>query len=459
MLDIVVLGATGFTGRLISRYLASHPQRGRFSWAVAARSKSKLDQLAEGLSLPSNVARLQFNVNDENNVDEVVKSARVVINTIGPFALYGTPVVRACVKHAVHYVDMDGEAAWIYDIIEEFDDAARKKGTIIVPCCAMDSIPSDLTVYLSNKTLKAALEEAGHNDFTGKGSSIKESLTGYQPGKTPLSGGTLHTVLAAFDGDRAKVMKTSQPYSLSPVTGVSIPIFQALYKLCIPGEKPLVGGFFMMRGINTAIVQRSFGLLEVQAEEEETKQESLAPQAATLARKQRYGPLFKYDEFLVTPSTIKALLSSYGLLFVMVLVAYVRPFRQLARKFVLQPGDGPTEEEMINGYLIGTNLTTSATNPPIQVKSTIKIDGSPGYLRGANMISECALSLLLPPVSANSSETTATYKAIPNLPSLARRGGVLTASTAFGDTLIQRLVDSGSFEFYSSVVGEKQRAV
>ena len=119
MPDIVVLGATGFTGRLISRYLASHPQRGRFTWAIAARSKTKLDNLAKELSLPLDVENFQCDVNDEIDVQRVVKTARVVINTVGPYYSYGTSVVRACVRNAVHYVDLSGETPWERDIIFE----------------------------------------------------------------------------------------------------------------------------------------------------------------------------------------------------------------------------------------------------------------------------------------------------------------------------------------------------
>ncbi|KAM6497886.1 Saccharopine dehydrogenase domain containing protein [Amanita muscaria] len=454
MPDIILLGATGFNGRLIARYLASHPQRGRFSWAVAARSKNKLDQLVEGLSLPSDVGVLEFNADDKNNVEEVVKSARVIINAVGPFALHGTPVVRACVRNAVNYVDLTGEVAWVHDIIKEFDYAAVQKGAIIVPCCGMDSVPSDLTAYLANKTLKAALEQAGHIDFTGKGSSIAESLTAYQRASR-LSGGTIHTALSLFDGDMEKFIHSSRPYALSPVPGIPTPMFQTWYNLRIPGEKPLTGGYFVMRGINAAIVQRTFGLLEARAEVDELKQGALASHVMTPTRKQRYGPMFKYDEFLVTNSTWQALVLSYGLALGALLLAYVKPIRMLARKLVPSPGEGPSDEEMEKGYLIGTNLTTSATNPPIHVKTSIIIRGSPGNLRTATMISESALSLLLPPVSANSEETTATYSARSHLSPMGQRGGVLTPVTAFGDILMQRLIDSGSFEFSSHVVGKE----
>jgi short subunit dehydrogenase-like uncharacterized protein len=117
MPDILLLGATGFTGRLVARYLAAHPQRGRFTWAVVARSRTKLEALAKELKLSREVALVILDVTNEEDVQRIIKTARVVINTVGPFHRYGTPVVRACVRNAVHYVDTTGETPWIRDII------------------------------------------------------------------------------------------------------------------------------------------------------------------------------------------------------------------------------------------------------------------------------------------------------------------------------------------------------
>jgi len=126
MPDIILLGATGFTGRLIARYLVTHPQRGRFTWAIAARSRSKLKALDEELALSPDVELVELDVTNETDVERVVKTARVVINTVGPFHRYGTPVIRACVRNAVHYVDITGETPWIRDIIFAYVDHVYK---------------------------------------------------------------------------------------------------------------------------------------------------------------------------------------------------------------------------------------------------------------------------------------------------------------------------------------------
>jgi short subunit dehydrogenase-like uncharacterized protein len=308
------------------------------------------------------------------------------------------------VQNAVHYVDLSGETPWERDIIFEFDYAATKTGAIIVPGCGFDSVPSDLSAYLANKTIMAALEEAGHQDFTGNGSSIKDSISAFQV-KSGISGGTLNSFFTMLEEvDRAKIRYSALPYALSPVVGASIPRFQGSYELTIPGEKTFVGGYWLMRGANTAIVQRTFGLLETQALEEEIMRPPRSTSVVTQARKQRYGPKFKYDEFMVMPSALQALLFSYVFAFGMMLVAYVAPIRRLLRKYLPQPGEGPSDEEMKNGHFTATNLTTSATNPPIQAKTVIKLKGDPGYLLTSIMISESALTLLLPPVSSDSKD-------------------------------------------------------
>ncbi|KAF8718970.1 hypothetical protein AX14_011616 [Amanita brunnescens Koide BX004] len=451
MPDILLLGATGFTGRLVARYLAAHPQRGRFTWAVVARSRTKLEALAKELKLSREVALVILDVTNEEDVQRIIKTARVVINTVGPFHRYGTPVVRACVRNAVHYVDTTGETPWIRDIIMRLDYFATKTGAIIVPSCGMDSIPSDLFAYLSNKTLKSALNEDGQDYDT-------TSTTAYRINSS-ISGGTFATAISTIEEiDENKWIYFRRSHSLSPATGLSIPLFQPFYRLTIPGEEPLIGGYFMMRGVNTAIVQRTQGLFEVQSLREKMGQASKNENAAITVQKQRYGSLFRYDEFFVTSSVWKALVMSFSFALAMLLLRFLPPVRWLAKMYLPQPGEGPSDEQMKNGYLIGTNLTTSASHPPVQVKTVIKIKGDPGYQGSAIMVSECALALLLPLVSSDSTETTATYSAISTFPPLAQKGGVLTPVTAFGDLLVQRLQDTGVFEFSSSVLGEKQKA-
>ncbi|KAG6899461.1 hypothetical protein C0993_010140 [Termitomyces sp. T159_Od127] len=374
--DIVVFGATGFTGRLITRYLASHPQfnQGLFSFAIAARSQSKLHALVQEFKIPSSIDTIQVDVTDYRSVEVAVRSARVVINTVGPYWRWGTPVVKACANNGVHYVDLTGESVWIKDIINQFDYLATKTGAIIVPSCGYDSVPSDISAYLSNKTLKA------YGDY-----DVATSVSG-QKVQGGVSGGTLNTIFTILgDIPRDKLRESAKDYSLSPVMGGVSPMFKFLYKQLIPGDTPVFGSFFLMAPGNKKLVQRTFGLLELRTIM--ATQSGSSTEAAQLAKRERYGP-------------------------------------------------------------------SSTSTPPVHVKTVFKGDRDPGYALTAIMIAESALSLLLPPISKPAPPSKAS--SLPEgLPDLAKKGGILTPMTAFGDVLITRLVDTGRFAYETRVVGQE----
>ncbi|KAF9445482.1 hypothetical protein P691DRAFT_777529 [Macrolepiota fuliginosa MF-IS2] len=427
--DLLILGATGYTGRLITRYLSVHPQRKSFTFAVGARSSAKLQVLLEEFNLQSSIRTVQVDVTKPADIERAVKSTRVVINTVGPYWRWGTPVVEACAKHGVHYVDLTGEGVWIRHIILQYDFVANKTGAIIVPSCGYDSIPSDVTAYLANKTLKSLPTPLNVGTCT--------TVHGVKGG---ISGGTISSAITMIEDVPKKDARESAPaYSLSPIKGPPVPRVPLYYRLPVPGARPLIGAFFFMKPTNQALVQRTFGLLEYEARISNSKETQLS----------RYGPDFVYDEFLTMSSVFGAV--SFTLLFgtVFFLFAFVTPFRWLAKKFLPQPGAGPSDEDMQHGYMTATNITKSTSEPPVYVKTVMKGKGDPGYLLTAIMISESALSLIFPPGSNINSPEAARAA----LPHLARRGGgILTPMTAFGDVLIRRLEGSGRFEFSSSVI-------
>ncbi|KAG5349342.1 hypothetical protein C0989_004483 [Termitomyces sp. Mn162] len=348
--DIVVFGATGFTGRLITRYLVSHPQftQGSFSFAIAARSQSKLHALVQELKLPSSINIVQVDVTDFKSVEAAVQRARVVINTIGPYWRWGTPVVKACARNGVHYVDLTGESVWIKDIVNEyvhlpenrsqypllsdrFDYLATKTGAIIVPSCGYDSVPSDVSAYLSNKTLKA------HGDY-----DVATSISG-QIVRGGISGGTLNTIFTILeDVPQDKLRESARDYSLSP--GEVFPAFRLLYEQVIPGETSVPGSFFLMAPGNTKLVQRTFGLLELQTIT--ATQSGSSAEATKIARRERYGSSFAYEEFLIMSSRFSAIAFSTMFMTGFLLLARLSPLRWLLKKFVPAPGSGPSEESV-----------------------------------------------------------------------------------------------------------------
>ncbi|KAF8190797.1 Saccharopine dehydrogenase-domain-containing protein [Pholiota molesta] len=432
--DILVLGATGYTGQLVTRYLSAHPQRSQFTLALGARSPQKLKKLVQQLNLPASVKAVQVDVTKEDEIEAAVKQTRVVINTVGPYWLWGTPVVRSCVRNGVHYVDLTGEPAFVYKIVHELDYYATKTGAIIVPACGFDSIPSDVSAYLANKTLKS-LGASSTGEYLNPGTS--RSAHEFRGG---ISGGTIASLMTYLDKTPKRIMKEAgRPYSTSPIIGVR-PAFRFLYDLPVPNAKTLNGAIFFMAQSNRAIVQRTFGLFELQKQEKKDKE------SAVLS----YGPQFVYDEFMVTPGPVSAMLFTVAL-FVGFGMLLFKPIRNLVHKFLPQSGEGPTDEYMQKGFFKVTNITTAASSPSVKVKTVIKGNGDPGYLLTALMISESALCFLLPPASA-SKTAVAQKDNIHALPALARQGGVLTAMTAFGDELIHRLEETGKFEFSSSVV-------
>ncbi|KAJ6631388.1 Saccharopine dehydrogenase-domain-containing protein [Mycena sp. CBHHK59/15] len=413
--DVLVLGATGFTGRLITQYLCTHRERASFTLTLAARNKARLDALVADCELGSGVTLLVVDVTRAEQVEDAVRSARVVLNTVGPFWTWGTPVVKACVKYGVHCtssqhrapfpdsladVDLTGETEWIKRIIIMCDYPATKTGAIIVPSCGFDSVPADITTYLASQTLHA---------ISGTPLDIDTSVTAYAF-RGGFSGGTVATAITQIEQMPAdKRAEAAADYSLSPVLGRPSPRPPLIYRLVLPDtRRTLVGAFFFMRPSNRAVVQRTV----------------------------RYGPAFTYDEFMVTGGAVSALVVTFGLV-VSFGCMMISPLRWLLKKVLPQPGEGPSESVRKNGFMKVTNLTTSA-HPPIQVKTTMQGAGDPGYSLTSVIISEAALALALTPPEA--------------LPPLARRGGVLTPATALGDVLVARLKASGRVEFESTVV-------
>ena len=153
MCDVVIWGATGYTGRLISRYFASSVLRRfpRLSWAVAGRSPEKLHELQQELTqaYPDVAPPLALAVNTaaQPELDAIAASARVVIAAAGPFSDTGDGMVQACFQHCCAYVDITGETPWVRSLCDRYHAAAEQRSSLIVPMCGFDSVPSDLTTH------------------------------------------------------------------------------------------------------------------------------------------------------------------------------------------------------------------------------------------------------------------------------------------------------------------------
>ncbi|KAF9222364.1 NAD(P)-binding protein [Gyrodon lividus] len=435
MIDILLVGATGYTGRLITRYLATHPQRPAFTFALAARSDSKLKALVHEYSKSlADIPIFVVDVTNNDEVDRAVQRVRVVINTVGPYWRWGKPVVQACVRHGRHYVDLTGEVPWVKDVIFEFDYVATNSGSVIVPCAGLDSVPSDILAYLGNKTLKA---------FAGPSATVDMSTSAWKLRGTGISGGTFSSILTSLEeipDDKTKAARAD--FALSPIQGTPSPRPRAFYSLPI-SNPPVQGALYLMAIGNLQVVQRSWGLFELAKRNSRlvfgpaTSQPGGGHEDTS---ELSYGSQFKYEEFLALPTRLHSLLVVVFLATAGLVMKLLPPARWLARRLMPQPGEGPTDEQLEAGALSITNITTSMPNAQgrtVNVRTIFRGKGEPGYLLASIMIAECALSLVL---DADS------------LPEFSKRGGVLTPMTAFGDVLIERLKACGRISIESEVI-------
>ncbi|CAE7233000.1 unnamed protein product [Rhizoctonia solani] len=405
--DILIIGATGYTGQLVIDYLANHARAPSLRIALGGRTISKVQALAQKYQ---NVASVHVDVDDEPSVESAVAKTRVVINIAGPYYTRGSVVVRACARNGVHYVDLTGEAPWVAQIIDRYDYLAHTTKACIVPCSGYDSIPSDITAYLGLRTLEKQL---GARQPTHVTSTTAHKLKG------GISGGTAASLFEAFEVVPREERFKGSGWGLSPISPP--PGFSALPGILysLPRLKPTVyGGFFFMNGINTAVVRRSWGL------------------------RKRYTPIsnrptFVYDEFQAIGGPVQGILLSLTVLFTAVGLALFPPFRWFLKRVMPSSGQGPAPDELDKGRFGTVNVTEGGG---VVVKTTVDGDGDPGYRLTSIMIVESALLLLDP---ANLSEE-------------AKHGGILTPSVAYGDALVGALERTGRFKFSTEVLEDQK---
>lgn len=387
--DIVLYGATGFTGRQCARHFAAHAPAD-LRWAIAGRSRGKLDALAAECS-PHGV--IVADSTDPASVDAMVRQARVVCTTAGPFARYGTPVVEACVAHGVDYVDITGETPWVADLIAQFHEAAALGGTRIVPFCGFDSVPSDIgTLYVVEH-----LRETRGVDT--------QLVSGTFVGKGGFNGGTLDSALAMAESGNARRLGNTQ--LLNPPgqrDEAERKRSRDLRSVIYDDDRAVWLTPFLMAQVNTRVVRRSNALLEEYDDA------------------QSYGPEFTYQEAMETKNKLQAYAVGAGLAAAEKLLS-----KSWGRRFLKRvgpdPGEGPSEEVMDGGFtrirLVGTGADGHKVLAKIQSK------GDPGNRVTVKILCESALML-------------ATTKRS-DLPGGVARGGILTPATALGLGLLDRL--------------------
>jgi short subunit dehydrogenase-like uncharacterized protein len=396
--DVVLYGASGFTGKQAVQYFAQHVPHDALRWAIAGRNREKLEAVKVQLgAAAAGVDVLVADSRDQDAVATLAAHTRVLLNTAGPFALYGDAVVAACVRFQTHYVDISGETPWIRSLIERYHAQAAAEGTRIMPCCGFDSVPSDLGTYLVVRHLQKTL---------GVPCSQVQACFQLYGG---CNGGTLASLFNLYDSGQAALL--ADPFLLTPGIEHSQEERARNQDPVLPRYDAAIGGWvgpFFMGPINTRVVRRSQALFD---------QWHLP-----------YGPAFTYQEYLKFDPPLAAIKAG-GVTAALALIQGVMPLspvRQLLKTLLPQPGSGPSESTLENGWFRCELIGRAGDGH--QVHGLIADQGDPGNRATVKFLCESALSLAL-----NANE----------LPGGPQRGGILTPATGLGEILAERLRKAG----------------
>ena len=389
--DLILHGATGFVGSLTAAHLASRSAGARIG--ISGRSEDKLLALRDSLGVDWSV--LVADAADAASLRELARSTTAIATTVGPYAKYGMPLVRACADAGTNYADLTGEVLFVRESADELHDLARTSGARIVHSAGFDSVPSDLGVLLLHERVAA--------DGEGTMEDTALLLVSMRGG---VSGGTIDSMrlqVDALKADPSLRPAVADPYALSSDRAGESAVGR-VRDSALPTHDPLLDRWvapFVMGPFNARIVRRSNSLQHF-----------------------AYGPGFKYREVMsVGQSPLAPLLGAAvsaglgGLAAGMALT----PTRRLLDRLLPKPGEGPSGKVQSEGHFrieVHTRTSTGA-----QYVATVAAEGDPGYAATAVMLGQSALCLGLDDLDA--------------------AGGVLTPAVAMGDRLVDRLRAEG----------------
>jgi len=397
--DVIIWGATGFTGRLVAEYyLKQYGLGSDLKWAMAGRSQTKLEQVRSSLG-NSDIPLLLADSHDPESLSALVKRSKVICTTVGPYAKYGNELVAACVENGTDYCDLAGETQWIRRMIDQHYAAAQKSGSRIVHCCGFDSIPSDMGTYFLQKEAK--------NQFGEYCQQVKMRLKSIKGG---FSGGTfasMNNVMDEASKDPSVAKTIFNPYGLNPKGEQSGPDKADLQSVKYDADLGAWIMPFIMAGINTRVVRRSHAL-----------------------NGYPYGKDFRYDESMVSGEGLSGRLKGYVGLIALGAMMAGKPgslYKKFQARFTPKPGEGPTRKERESGFFNFTIIGKFRDGEIMTAKVTG--DRDPGYGSTSKMLGESAVCLALD------------KKISPKI------SGVLTPSTAMGDALLKRLEQNAGLTF------------
>ena len=381
--DVIVYGATGYTGRLVAEYLdKAYGSNGSLKWAMAGRSAEKLAAVRDEIGVSSDLPLIVADAADSESLKAMTARAGAIATTVGPYQLYGEPVVAACADTGTDYVDLCGEPGWMYQMIGKYEGAAQKSGARIVFSCGFDSIPFDLGVWFLQQEaikkwgmplprIKGRVRKMQGTFSGGTAASFKATMASVQ--KDPSLLGVLQNPFSLTFGQEGP----QQPHGMAPVEDADIGSWSAP---------------FIMASINTKNVHRSNALMD-----------------------HLYGQNFVYDEMMLTGPGEAGKAAAEAIASTSMMGGDDDP----------KPGEGPSPEEREAGFYDVLFYGIAQDNAVLKVGVTG--DKDPGYGSTSKMLAESAICLV--------KDDTGTP------------GGIWTPAPAMGQHLVARLREKAGLTF------------
>ncbi len=403
--EVVLWGATGFTGKLTAEYLLRTYGVGReLRWALGGRDVSKLKALRDRLSEETGIdaSELPTEVGDAGDavfLSRLARRSRVICTTVGPYSRRGTALVEACVHSDTDYCDLTGEVHWIRRMIDRFDLEARTTGARIVHSCGFDCVPSDLGVFFMQRQMRERCGVAAPRIGLGI-----HQLSG------AVSGGTVASILAILEDatrDPVVLRVLRDPYGLNPQGERSGPDSSERFTAYYDARFEQWAAPFVMSVINTKVVRRSNALLDW-----------------------AYGRDFRYDEGLLMGGgpvgAAKAGAFAVGSGAAAAALA-IDPLRRLISRWLPQPGDGPSQQKREEGSFELLLVADHPSDSEGPLRGRVRGDRDPGYGSTSKMLAECAVCLARDAIESP--------------------GGVWTPAALMGERLLERLPRSAGVTF------------